>query len=92
MNETDESRGNPLRAGIVAGLSFPIQAKMVGANGTVTEFLFESAEECYTLSLQLPIIFPCEWTLTGANQLKTTFTQTATGTEELLDRVQKGAN
>jgi hypothetical protein len=91
MNEpTNED--NPLRAAITAGLSFPIHAKIVGANGTTSEVLFESAEECHTLSMQLPLEFPWEWTLAGSNQLKTKFTQTAANTEELFGRVQKGAN
>ena len=83
---------NPLAAAIAAGLTFPIQAKLVGANGKTAEMLFESTEESHVVSLQLPIEFPCEWTLTGANQRTENFTQTSTDIDELFDRVRKRAN
>jgi hypothetical protein len=92
-SESDQqNRGNPLRGAVAAGLTFPIHAKIVSVNGTTTEVLFESAVECHTLSMQMPMNFPCEWTLTGANQLKATFTQTAKGMEEAFERVQKGVS
>jgi hypothetical protein len=83
---------NPLAAAIAAGLTLPIHARLVSANGTKTEILFESETEFHTLSLQLPIDFPIEWTLTGANRLTAKFLQTAGNADELLDRVQKRIN
>jgi hypothetical protein len=87
-----EIETNPLAA-IAAGLTFPVQAKLVGANGTTAEVLFENENDApYPISLQLPLDFPIEWTLTGENQLTAEWTQTDASTTELLDRVQKGAN
>jgi len=82
----------PLAAAIAAGLNLPIHAMLVGVNGTTAEILFESETEFHTLSLQLPIDFPIEWTLTGANQLTAKFLQSAGNADELFDRIQKRAN
>jgi len=72
-----DTKMNPLAAAIAAGLSLPIRAMLVAANGTTTEILFESETEFHTLSLRLPMDFPIEWTLTGPNQLTAEFLQTA---------------
>ena len=87
-----DTQMNPLAAAIAAGLSLPIHAMLVGANGTTAEILFESETEFHTLSLKLPIDFPIEWTLTGANQLTVKFLQTAGNANELFDRLQKRTN
>lgn len=88
----NHSANNPLAAALADGLSFPIYAKVVGANGGAAEMLFESAEISHTISLHLPIHFPCKWTLTDSNDAISTFTQTATDVEELFERAQKRLN
>jgi hypothetical protein len=88
-----EIESNPLTAAIAEGLTLPILARIVGANGTVTEILFEGPREYHVLSFQSPIEYPFQWTLTGANEQTMRVTQTGQGAEDLSDRVrEKGVN
>jgi hypothetical protein len=88
-----EIESNPLQGAMAEGLTLPILARIVGANGTVTKILFEGPREYHVLSFQSPIDYPFQWTLTGSNEQTIQFIQTERGAEELSVRLrERGVN
>ena len=95
MNETEHDSmiaSNPIRAAIDAGLTFPILAKIVGANGGTGEVLWEEKASYHVISAMLPISYPFRWTLTGSNRLTLRVTQMESGAQEVHDHAERWAS